>query len=107
VEWYPIAVADQEKANRSWTKKESAGLKRIDDGTATAADRKGPPAEPKPIRVFENDADLFLKFGACCKILLAGTIDLESLPCPAVIGRLSRRFPRGLLRQPRLSTLAE
>ncbi|KAF7372087.1 alcohol dehydrogenase [Mycena venus] len=31
--------------------------------------------------MFENDPDLFLKFAACCKILLAGTIDIKSLPC--------------------------
>ncbi|KAJ7113122.1 hypothetical protein C8R44DRAFT_882146 [Mycena epipterygia] len=30
--------------------------------------------------MFENDPDLLLKFSACCKILLAGTIDLDTLP---------------------------
>ncbi|KAJ6536420.1 hypothetical protein DFH09DRAFT_1091380 [Mycena vulgaris] len=30
--------------------------------------------------MFKNDTDLLLKFAACCKILLAGTIDLNALP---------------------------
>ncbi|KAF7372541.1 alcohol dehydrogenase [Mycena venus] len=60
-EWYPVA-------------------KRIKNGNATATDRKGETAPPKPIRMFENDPDLFLKLAACCKILLAGTIDIKSLP---------------------------
>jgi hypothetical protein len=30
--------------------------------------------------MLENDPDLFLKFAACCKISLAGTIDLHALP---------------------------
>ncbi|KAJ7703335.1 hypothetical protein B0H17DRAFT_1194521 [Mycena rosella] len=30
--------------------------------------------------MFENDPDLLLKFASCCKILLAGTVDLDALP---------------------------
>jgi hypothetical protein len=30
--------------------------------------------------MFENDPDLLLKLAACCKILLAGTVDLQALP---------------------------
>ncbi|KAJ7669695.1 hypothetical protein B0H17DRAFT_949139, partial [Mycena rosella] len=72
-EWYPIAAADHEKAEINWKKKETARINRIANGTDTATDRKGPPPEPKPIRMFENDPDLLLKFASCCKILLAGT----------------------------------
>ncbi|KAJ7036197.1 hypothetical protein C8F04DRAFT_1036865 [Mycena alexandri] len=79
-EWHPIAVADHEKAMKSWRKKEKARLNRITAGTATAADRKGPADQPKPIRMLENDPDLLLKFSACCKIILGRTIDLQSLP---------------------------
>ncbi|KAJ6556975.1 hypothetical protein DFH09DRAFT_923323 [Mycena vulgaris] len=79
-EWYPIALADYEKASASYKKRETARLARIADGTETANDRKGPVRQPKPIRMFENDPDLLLKFSACCKILLAGTIDIAALP---------------------------
>ncbi|KAJ6455920.1 hypothetical protein C8R47DRAFT_1203769 [Mycena vitilis] len=79
-EWYPIAVNDHEKAKKSWKKKETARLNRIAAGTDTAKDRKGPAAEPKPIRMFENDPDLLMKLAACCKILLSGSIDVDSLP---------------------------
>ncbi|KAK6993189.1 alcohol dehydrogenase [Favolaschia claudopus] len=30
--------------------------------------------------MFENDPDLLLKFAACCKIILGGTVDVDSLP---------------------------
>ncbi|KAJ7739131.1 hypothetical protein B0H16DRAFT_1729525 [Mycena metata] len=79
-EWFPIAAADHNKAKERWKTKEKARLNRIADGTDSATDRKGPAAQPKPIRMLENDPDLLLKLAACCKILLGGTIDLQSLP---------------------------
>ncbi|KAJ7858070.1 hypothetical protein B0H14DRAFT_2750017 [Mycena olivaceomarginata] len=79
-EWYPIAVADHERSTIARDKKERARKKRIQKGTASATDLKGPIADVKPVRMLENDPDLFLKFVACCKILLAGTIDLHALP---------------------------
>ncbi|KAJ7844237.1 hypothetical protein B0H14DRAFT_2777033 [Mycena olivaceomarginata] len=79
-EWYPIAVADHERSTIARDKKERARKKRIQKGTASATDLKGPIADVKPVRMLENDPDLFLKFAACCKILLAGTIDLHALP---------------------------
>lgn len=79
-EWEPIAAADHEKAKMRWKNKEAARLQRIADGTESATDRKGPPPQPKPSRMFKNDPDLLLKLAACCKILLAGTIDLQALP---------------------------
>ncbi|KAJ7686947.1 hypothetical protein B0H17DRAFT_939859 [Mycena rosella] len=79
-EWYPVAVADHERAKKSWKKNENSRLNRIAAGTNTSADRDGPAPPPKPIRMHQNDPDLLLKFSASMKILLAGTIDLQALP---------------------------
>ncbi|KAJ7747444.1 hypothetical protein DFH07DRAFT_747766 [Mycena maculata] len=79
-EWFPLAAADHEKAKKRWKTKEAKRLERIAEGTESATDRKGPAANPKPIRMLENDPDLLLKLASCCKILLAGTIDLQALP---------------------------
>ncbi|KAJ7712854.1 hypothetical protein B0H16DRAFT_1811810 [Mycena metata] len=79
-EWFPVAEADHDKAMKRWEAKEKARKNRIADGTATAKERKNPTPDPKPIRMFKNDPDLLLKLATCCKILLAGTIDVATLP---------------------------
>ncbi|KAJ7816555.1 hypothetical protein B0H13DRAFT_2380349 [Mycena leptocephala] len=53
-------------------------ITRVRDNLNTFANVRA--AEPKPIRMFPDDPDLLLKLAACCKILLAGTIDLNALP---------------------------
>ncbi|KAJ7470860.1 hypothetical protein FB451DRAFT_1472522 [Mycena latifolia] len=78
-EWYPVAAADHERAELSWRKKETSRLNRVARGTDKSTDHEPLPL-PKPIRVHENDPDLLLKFSACMKILLAGTIDVQALP---------------------------